>query len=184
MEREIEQKYLHAEGLQVQIPIGGAGQIEAFGPFCAVGDTRITRTGEKMTLTSLSMRFQIDLTAIEAVGCSVRLIIGYDRRPQGASPAVTNIIASDSIVAGYQTTQNSTGRFQIIGDKTITFDASQTQYADKIFFNKKYRTLYRLGNAGTVADINEGTYFILALAANNASAINVNYGFQFRLNDM
>ena len=42
-----------------------------------------------MVLKSLSMRVGIDLVAVEAVGCQVRIIIGYDRRPEGGTPTVS-----------------------------------------------------------------------------------------------
>lgn len=182
--REEEKKQIQLYDATMQIPIAGNWIVEGFGPYCAQGQSHEHRIGNKTTVVSLSMRWLIKLTAIEAVGTSIRLVIVFDRRPNGANTDSATVFETDNqINSGYQIYGVAKGRFQIVMDKTLSFSAVSTQRAGKLYIQPNFKHDYSLDNAGTVADLSKGNWLIMAMAEGNAAAINVDYGFRFRFTD-
>lgn len=183
LEREVEEKAVTAASGDV-IPIAGAGQMHGLGPYLVQGDTGSTRTGDRIMVRRVSARVSIELTAIEALGTSVRIILVYDRRPEGALPAnITNCLATDSLLAPYQNQEAFRGRFRFLFDRTVSFDTNQTKWCDSWFIRKEMPINYG-GNAGTVADIYKGHFFLISLARGNAAAVNVIYDLRWIYVDM
>lgn len=182
MQRNIEMKWVGASTLSDVIPIAGAGQMAGIGPYLQQGTTSTTRLGDKITVKSLALRINIALGALEATGCSVRIIIGYDRKPNGALPAITDILEADDLQAAYNTVGPNRGRFQFLTDRTIDFDSAQARWSDKFFLKKDLQVIYN-GNAGTVADLDKGSIFIASLADGNAAAITVHWGYMIKFTD-
>ena len=165
-----------------QIPIGGAGQVLGFGPYAVQGDAVNQRLGNRMTVKSLALRFNVKLTAIEALGCSVRFIVAYDRQARGANPNVTNMLSNDDVLSNYQTIGADRGRFQFLADRTINFGIDDTNWSDSYFIKKDFNVIYD-GDAGTVADVERGNFILLSLAEGNQAAIDVDFMFNFKLTD-
>lgn len=182
MERSIEKKYILFSDSDI-IPIAGAGQIMGIGPYCQTGDTYTTRDGNKTTLIGIACRVNIELTAVEALGCSVRIVLGLDRKPDGADPGITDCFTGDSLLAAYSVAGKNRGRFQFLFDKTIDFDTETLRWSGMWYGNKRYNITYD-GNAGTVADIEKGHLFAAGFALGNAAAINTNWYVKMSFIDM
>ena len=164
------------------IPIAGAGQSVGIGPYCQQGNTYDTREGNKITMKSIAMNIRVALNAIEPTGTSVRILLVYDRKPNGALAAADDVLTGDNLLDFINRDGNMRGRFQIWFDRTIPFDAVQTNWTDS-FYKKLNTPVIYDGNAGTVADIYKGNVFLVSLAAENASTIDVHYGYRILFTD-
>lgn len=182
MERNQEKKELRAVNQTSQIPIAGAFQVNGFAPYCAQGTTDATRIGDKITVTSIMVPVNIQLTGAEAQGCSVRIILVMDRRPGGADPGVTDVLTDDDILAPINRAPAVRGRFQVLFDRTISFSANICTWDDRFYKKTNILAKYE-GNAGTVADLQAGHLVMLSGARGNAAAINVDWGFRILFTD-
>lgn len=181
--KQEERKIIVDDQNTMQIPIGGNWIQQGFGPYCVQGNAVGQRLGNKTTVESLAMRWNIQLTALEELGTLVRLVILYDRRPAGADLANANVFQhGNEINSSYTADEEFKGRFQILMDKTISFDSVEGQLSGKGFFKKALKITYNANN-GTVVDIQKGNFLIYAMAQGNAAAIDVNYGFKFTFTD-
>ncbi len=183
LERQREKKYIATVGASDVIPIGGAMQIVGFGPYMVQGDTDQTRDGSKITVKSLMMKFNVTCSSLEADGATVRIIVCYDRRPNGADAATGNVLLTNSYLAPYNTVGNDKGRFQIIADRLITFDTVQMQWNDTLFVKKNLNVIYDDDNFGDVRDLAKGNFLIIAGATNVADEVDVNFTWKFRYED-
>ncbi len=182
MQNEQETKVDHGVGAQ-QIPIGGAWIDGGFGPYMVQGDTNLLRDGNKIMVESLTLKLTIGLSALEAIGTSVRVILVMDRRPNGANATTTQMMLVDNdINSPYAFDPAIRGRFQFIFDKTFTFGAQQTQKNIKMFIKGPFKIEYT-GNAGTVADIQKNNFLLCGMANQAVAVINMNYNFIFRWKD-
>ncbi len=165
-----------------QIPIGGAAIIDGFGPYCQQGDAAGTRDGNKITIQSLAMRFNVKLGALEADGAAVRIMIVYDRRPDGADAVITDMLNADDILAFYNTVGNSKGRFQFLADRVVDFSTTMGEWSDKFFIKRNFQIEYS-GNVGTVADVDKGNFLVVGMSRGNAAAIDIDFGYMFKYID-
>ncbi len=182
MRRDQEVKFLTAVTGVTQIPIGGAALVDGFGPYLAQGTSVTTRLGDKISIQSLSMRFNIKLAALEADGVSVRLLVVYDRLPSGADAGVTDMLTADSILAPYQILEPFRGRFQFLADRTIEFSANEGEFNDTLFIKRTFNVKYN-GNAANVTDCEKGNFLVVGLSRGNAAAIDIDYSYRFRFTD-
>ena len=130
----------------------------------AQGTTAITRLGRKILMKSVLV--QGTLTNSSGQG---RILIVYDRQANGAAPAATDVLTSNTIMA-IQNLDNR-DRFIILAD-IFPYAQDETLAAGNngsgsggIMAYKRYikcnlETIYG-GNAGTIADINSGSLLML-----------------------
>lgn len=181
--KEEEVKYCQSFGDTAQIPIGGNWIVNGFGPYTSQGTSITTRIGNKISIKDIVCRGLIKLTALEAVGTTVRVVFVYDRKPAGADTTSANVFTTDNQVnSGYNIIGANKGRFQIFFDKTFSFTSTSTQRAFKFFSKRNFPIVYN-GNAGTVADLQKGNLLMMACAEANAAAINVDFGWRIRFTD-
>lgn len=182
MERNIELKRLTSVAETLTVAIGGAATVDGFGPYLQQGDTINTRDGNKITLKSLSLKINVALGALEATGTSLRLMLVYDRKPNGNNALITDMLSADDLLAGYKVTGEDKGRFQFLFDRVIAFDSTQGKWNDTYYKRFNLNIEYN-GNAGTVADVQRGNLMMVGLAKDNAAAIVIDYGFVIRYTD-
>lgn len=180
--RNKELKMIEASDGTDQIPVGGAAQIIGIGPYCAGGTSDDDRIGDKITLKSIAMKFQIALSALEALGTVVRMMLIYDRRSNGADAAVSDVLTGNTIFDAISRDGPSRGRFQVLFDRVVPFDSTQTMWAENYYKKMNLQCVYS-GNAGTVADLDKGNFLLITMAKGNAAPINVNFGVRFLFND-
>lgn len=181
--KEEERKYAQEMSQVTTIPIGGNWTIQGMGPYTQIGNTVTTRIGNKITVESLAIRFFIQPEALEALGTSVRLIFGIDRRPNGQDPTAGSVMeTTNEILSGYERSEEFRGRFQIIYDEYVDFDSTTGVRTGKLFFKKPIKVLYT-GTNGNVLDMQKNHFFVMAGSKNNAAAINVRFSFRFIFTD-
>ena len=92
-----------------------------------LGSDYTNRIGRKTNCKSVYIRGKLEITKaasveIASVGCTLnRLIILLDNQPNGAAPAVTDLLSSAS--PSSQLNPNNRDRFRILKDKVYALDA-------------------------------------------------------------
>lgn len=106
-----------------------------------------------------------------------RMVIFIDNQPNGAAPALTDLLVSAT--PSSQLNPNNRDRFRVLVDKEFFFDpsvyvttATQAQASlvnqvkgIKIFKVLNLETIFNSGSAGTIADINSGALYMLTMGS-------------------
>lgn len=151
------------------------------------------RIGRKVILKSVYIRGRV-LTETASAGVEAvvsaqqgRMIIFIDMQPNGAAPAVTDLLVEAT--PSSQLNLNNRDRFRIVSDSQYVFDpyyfnsstATQTysSTANQIKNVKKYKKLnlemiFNGVNGGTIADITSGALYMFWIGSKAASATDIN----------
>lgn len=151
---------------------------------CATGTDFTDRVGRKIYMKSIFIRGTVGPVDTNVSNSLVRLMIIYDTEPNGALPAVTDILAQGRSES--QTNLSNRHRFYIVIDKqyyigrysdTIqqSVAAGPSGYAIKIFRKLNLETIYD-GTTNVIGSISSGALYILTLG--NQAA---NDGGRFKL---
>lgn len=137
------------------------------------GTTDVTRVGDDVKFTSSFLRMGIQHNSAVTSGEFLRFILFRDNQSNGAAPSGNDLLVTSSDPFSPLNLDYSR-RFKILKDKiycTSDSGSNEAQYL-KFFldFSKVkpshsskvniHKTDYGLGNAGTVADISTGAYYI------------------------
>lgn len=166
------------------INVGGfvpAGGVHASINNIAQGTAENQRIGRKCTLRSLHWNYEIGVPAVLGVayppsGQEGRIIVFLDKQANGASAAVTDVLET----ADWQSYRNlaNSGRFQVLMDKTITFNSdNMTQNGVANYSSKGVTKSYRVnkklniplefnGIDGATSEIRSNNIGILFIAKN------------------
>lgn len=133
--------------------------------------------GREVTLKSLEIKYVVGPEAGVTVDQMVRVLLVYDRQTNGAAPAVTDVLTSQSSVSPRNLENRH--RFKILYDRTLPINTPVEPISKK--YRKFYRRLahpvtFNAGVAGTVADITTGSLYLVAfgtrpIGANTAAYI-------------
>lgn len=144
-------------------------------PTVAQGVTVNTRVGKKIAWKGMQIRGQISADSTTTTAVAV-LIIVYDRRPQTAVPAITEVLVSADSNA-FNNDANS-GRFKILkrcsysvaGNNTTAGqnNDSSIHYVDEYLDLKGMPGIYKAAGTGAMADFEEGA--IYAITVGNVAA--------------
>jgi len=113
----------------------------------------------------------------------IRVLVIYDRSPNGVAPLITDILAFDNFVSPMNL--NTSDRFLVISDKTFVegINGGTTNLAAKEYKKMALDTLC-LGAAGAIADISQGALFIMLAQGSLAAPIGTFSGhFRLRFKD-
>lgn len=124
------------------------------------------RIGRSIKLVSLTMNTTLVATTDYA---AFRLLVVYDKQPNGAAPAITDILVSDSIQSPMNLSNSK--RFKVIMDVRDICGANtniinRSDYRKMPYLNTEYNT----GNTGTITDITSGALWALAYYTDQAGA--------------
>lgn len=136
------------------------------------GATSSTRIGRRVNLVSLTYRFSGSMAATTAGGSPIRLLIVYDRQPNGATPAITDIVILDTISSTMNLANSK--RFKVLVD-----DCSQQigTAGPQSFYISGFRRLnldmeFNDNSTATITSIQEGAIF--AIVWQNGNLITAN----------
>lgn len=123
----------------------------------ANGTTAITRIGRRVTMKSVYIRGQVQLAATSTGATPIRLMVVYDRQPNGAAMTATDILLTDAIAS--PNNLSNSRRFQTIIDHVVPVigTAGPQGYYYELYKKLDLATEYNNGSAGTVADISTGS---------------------------
>lgn len=150
----------------------------------AQGNTKNTRIGNKVTMESIAFRLQTKLNTAEANPVTHRVMILMDRRPNGALPAGTDLLETDSLFGLYSTAEDVSGRFQVLYDRTITLaTGGKEAHFRKIFIPLKGKKASYTGNAGTIADLQKNSLILACWVDGNTQTVVFTGRYRFRFTD-
>lgn len=146
------------------------------------------RIGRKTSPKSVYIRGRCQIEAaassvtnVNAPAQLMRMIVFHDKQPNGAAPAVTDLLNSADPAS--QLNLNGRDRFKVIKDETFVFDpyivdttvtAATTNYnktvenINSFSMVKDVETIFNGGNAGTIADITSGALYMFWIGSNAA----------------
>lgn len=158
-------------------------QVNLGGSFTLLNGTQLgsdytNRIGRKIYMKSLYIRgfvapeLAINIpTGVISLGQQARMIIFIDNQPNGATPAVTDLLVSASPAS--QLNLNNRDRFAVLRDETFEFSPMTTTNTpaftavsgELVKSVNKYlkinkETIYNAGNAGAIGDINSGALYM------------------------
>lgn len=148
------------------------------------GDSQTSREGDYARMLSVTCKGAI--YAIGAEKPNYRLIVVWDRHPQGSGPALLDIIKTSEIQSLYNVGTNR-GQFQVLYDRTWTFNqgdsTNDTVKTFKFYRKINRRTSYQRGNSGTIVDIESGSLHAFMIQTSGSSAYSFNVNFRVRFLD-
>lgn len=125
------------------------------------GTIPTTRIGRRITMSSLTWKFQITM-AVTTTGASIiRNLIVYDKQPNGVAPIVTDILSLNSIT-GLMNLANSR-RFVVLSDKMFNGigTAGPQSLEDHGFAKINLETEFNDNSTNDVTSINTGAVFLV-----------------------
>lgn len=198
-----------------------AGSIEFLAPANAspvaliipkIGAGFFNRLGNRTRGISLHITGFVNPTLQNAAATQdsyARIIVYYDRQPNGANPSVSDLILATNNAGGVTTTtydgtnMNNRDRFMILRDRRMympplgingaTPAAQQGVFVDPNIANhsfqyneyiklKNLESLYNSVNGGTIGDISSGAYGILLLSQNETAVPAAHAAWQLTFN--
>lgn len=126
------------------------------------GDSMSTRDGQSIKCISILFSGKMRLTSVANV-MQVRLIIFRDMQANGAAPAATDLLVSASVTSALNLSNGK--RFSVLYDRRFTLEPNGDQGAFAHFFRKlNFHTRFNTGTAGTIADIQTNSLYLLYLS--------------------
>lgn len=142
--------------------------------------------GRSVKMGSLLWNMPLTLPTTAAGSSPIRLVIVYDRQPNAALPATTDVFTSDNIYA--MPNKNNKRRFKILVDEKL--EGLSTAGPSTLFssgirkFKVPMETYYNDVNGGTIADITTGSYIMFTWQSGQIITTNVNGSVFTRLTFM
>jgi len=140
------------------------------------GATAYNRIGTKIQMKSIHFSCLLSMGGSAPTSNSCRLMLVYDRQPNGAFPALSailsdNISAAPAFTCGVNMANRS--RFVILRDQYFAFNqAGVTIQPVSMFVKTKLETQFS-SNAGNIGDINSGALFLVAMGFTNSAACSI-----------
>jgi hypothetical protein len=172
----IEKKFI--ENVQAVANLATAGIFLVNGVI--IGNDFNNRVGREIKMKSLYMR----LSAANLVDqeSTLRIMLVYDKQPNGVGPAITDILTSADVNA--PNNLNNRERFIVITDKVRTCSTA----AQRSFWIKKYKPLNTStqysGSGATIASIATGAMYLILIpqvTSTGAPSANYSVGYQVRV---
>lgn len=151
------------------------------------------RVGKKVLLKALQFRGNLGNNSTATVN-DIAFMIVYDKRPTGALPTITDILASASVNA--MNNDANAGRFTIIkrwddillGNATAPANYTDSMYkaCDYYLPLKGLPTVYKAAGTGAIGDIEEGALYLVTIgvSAPGTAAAALQGGFRLRFLDV
>lgn len=138
----------------------------------ATGTDFTNRIGRKVCWKSILIQGYISPETVAQGPTLCRVMLVYDSQPNGALPAITDVLLTSSATAPMQL--NNRDRFKILWDKRIVLglvsNVATTSVADRTVAEvRKYKkinldTIYD-GTTNAIADVQSGSIFMLTVGA-------------------
>lgn len=147
------------------------------------------RVGRKIQMKSFYIRYHCGIKAAFTLGTitttatqELRLIVFIDKQPNGAAPAVTDLLVAATPTS--QLNMNNRDRFKVLRDVTHVFDPytlltasaspawNRTAECGEIYKKINLECIFNATNGGTIADVNSGalyTFWIGSVGTGNNS---------------
>lgn len=180
MNRLLETKY-YETSCNASNPGTSGAVAAAFFPLVQQGDNDLTREGNTIHVKAIRVRGSVSDTATGYL----RIIWAIDHQPNGAAPAVGDLVANADINGGYNhnwVVGQGGSRFKIISDKrvfvTAPFSGGAVNNGYTFSWKGELPVRYQ-GNAGTVADMATNNLVQVVIAANATIDLTASLSFEY-----
>lgn len=142
------------------------------------------RIGQKIVIKSVAMKMVLSLTGTPPAQASARFLLIYDRQPNGAFPAITDILSVNVSTAPNHTAglnMSKKSRFTILADRYYDLDSDGNGQASiSLFRNNINLDVEYTANNGLITDISTGALYFLAFSLGSVLNIgNMNARIRF-----
>lgn len=146
------------------------------------GDGQTNREGSSFRMKSVDVRFLINYNGAAGFNAT-RVMLVLDRQTNGIAPAVTDILATNTIDSPRNLDYRK--RFKILSDKVYLVGAnSQPQRYSQVYKKLDVHTqCFASSNLGTVADISTHGLFLVFLSDQAVNGPTFNYYTRIRFVD-
>lgn len=136
----------------------------------AQGTSQSTRVGNKISMTSIQIRLSFVNGTTTTSAPVIRWMIIYDKQTNAAAPTIADVLQTVGVLSPMNMANRD--RFVILAEETFrpdnTFNDTATvaEYSEykQRYVKLRLDTIYNNTNGGTVADINSGGLFFIALS--------------------
>jgi hypothetical protein len=122
------------------------------------------RLGRLVTMKSILVDIEDFVTAATGMDQYHRTLLVYDRQTNGAALAITDVLTSVNVLAPYNF--GNSARFVILYDQVHYLNATTEPGSGlhyKIRIRRPLDVVFNAGVAGTVADIQSGSLYLIAI---------------------
>lgn len=149
---------------------------------CQMGSDINNRIGRQFQMRSVELHgltFGTPATGIDQVH---RVLLVYDRQANGVAPALADVLLAANYISPRNL--NNRKRFKILMDHKVVINAvGESGSQSEVSFYRKLRhpVEFNAGNAGTVADIQSGSLYLLTVGNAGAGVTAGSFNFYTRV---
>jgi len=141
------------------------------------------RVGNKIQISSIRIKASIIIAGTGQTFDGIRIMVVYDRNPNGAYPTISSILSDSGIVEGAMSTANTNfassqniaykDRFLILRDQLLTIDPDSSNVIRyDTFIKRKLETNFKSSsNPGVIGDISTGALYLIAFNEYTSSSV-------------
>jgi len=137
------------------------------------------RIGQKLVVKNVEVRLCYVCTAAPTQAW-VRTMLVFDRSPNAVAPALADIIYSQPAGAATSNSMASVvnrGRFVVLYDRQWDCASTDASYITEVNIRKRCNLVCHYGaNAGTIADIRSGAFYLISFTLAAAGGVNYSAG--------
>lgn len=123
------------------------------------GDGESQRNGDKVKLTSNSMKMNLEINGTTAG--IVRVLLVNDKVSKGVAPTFGELLQEQTII-GHYNPDNCPSRFKILSDKLVTLSSDNPQPVITLY-DKLYHHITFTNTSATQADANTGHLYLFII---------------------
>lgn len=143
------------------------------------GDSINTREGRTLRIKSVQLHININMNT-SATRTRLKWALVIDKQVNGAAPNISDIY--DNVLLNFRNLNNRK-RFVILKQGLVNTNDDFPE-RDKSYYKRlNFKTIYNAGNAGSIADINTNSFYLLLLSDENLNTPTINYTARIRFID-
>lgn len=128
------------------------------------GDGAYEHIGKNISVQSVAVEAELTQPQTDASSSTVRLMVVYDRQPNGAYPAIGDLLADNASAPTFNSAINIgyRERFAVLRDFQVTLSpAEKTTYHYETYLKRQLDTNYS-GISNAIASVGSGSLLLLA----------------------
>lgn len=128
----------------------------------------VNRIGREVNWKSFFCRYVVEANTTATNSRQVRLVLVWVKQPNGIALTALQLFGTATPLMNNMFNLNSRGDFKILHDMNIVVSppaGSPSAIYKKHYQKCQFNTIFNAGNAGTVADIDKGAYYLVSYSS-------------------
>lgn len=149
---------------------------------CIQGTEATQRIGRKIVMKNMQVRWKAIMSNGSTGGDFIRMLFVYDKQANTTAPAITDILLTDHALSNNNLSNRD--RFVVVWDKIvecISITGDPAKAGKKFFKVLNLETMFNTGNAGTIGDIQSGSFYFFAAQGGSIGAVAPNVSGRVRI---